>query len=141
MTSSNLSPKTAASFTHYRSIRWIQEGLLQNPREMIRQGNDAGFGPKVRVTSQKSELQTKSESYSRGEPQNPNRIAQKRTWMAFRGFYRKPPLKPSFRKILVSVNFFACNSGAGNSHVFFYWRLEEVRSFCRRTFMPIKYLV
>ena len=60
-------------------------------REMIR-----AQPPKVRVTGQKSELQTKSQSYSRADPQNPNRIAQKRNLNRFRCFCRKPPLKPSW---------------------------------------------
>ena len=34
--------------------------------------------PSKKVASQKSELQTRSRSYSQGEPQNPNRIAQKK---------------------------------------------------------------
>ena len=42
--------------------------------------NDSGLGPRVRVTGQNSDskLQTKSRGYSRADPQNPNRIAQKR---------------------------------------------------------------
>ena len=40
--------------------------------------NDSDFGPKVRVTGQKSELQAKSQSYRRADPQNPNRIARKK---------------------------------------------------------------
>ena len=36
------------------------------------------LGSKVRVTSQNSELQTKSQSCSLADPQNPNRTAQKR---------------------------------------------------------------
>ena len=38
--------------------------------------NDSDLGPKVRVTGQKSELQTKSQSYSLADPQNTNRIVQ-----------------------------------------------------------------
>ena len=63
-------------------VRWIQEGFTVEPPRNDSganfQRNDSGFGPKVRVTGQKSELQTKSQSYSRGDPQNPNRIVQKR---------------------------------------------------------------
>ena len=60
----------------------IQEGFTAEPPRNDSganfQGNDSGFGPKVRVTSQKSELQTKSLSYSGADPQNPNQIAEKR---------------------------------------------------------------
>ena len=68
---------------------WIQEGLTAEPPRndsgMNFQGNDSGFAPNVRVTSQTSKLQTKNQSYSRGDPQNPHRIAQ---------FLLKPHLKP-----------------------------------------------
>ena len=61
---------------------WTQEGFTAEPPRNDSgadfQGNDSGFGPKVRVTGQKSELQTKSQSYSGADPQNPNQIAQKR---------------------------------------------------------------
>ena len=63
---------------YINALSGFKEGLLQNPREMIFSGKDSGFGPKVRVTGQKSALQNKSQSYSRGDPQNPNRISQKR---------------------------------------------------------------
>ena len=42
------------------------------------QWNDSDSGPKVRVTGRKSELRAKSQSYSRADPQNLNRIEQKR---------------------------------------------------------------
>ena len=43
-------------------------------RGRIFQGNDSSFGPKVRVTGQKSELQTKSQSYNGADPESePNR--------------------------------------------------------------------
>ena len=51
-------------------------------REMIR-----------RISAQKSELQAKSRSYSRGDPQNPNRIAQKRNPNGFEVLLQKTPLK------------------------------------------------
>ena len=55
----------------------FKKALLQNPREMIRDEFSAKwFG--FRVTGRKSELQTKSPSCSRADPQNPNRIAQKK---------------------------------------------------------------
>ena len=61
---------------------WIQEGFTAEPPRNDSgadfQGNDSGFGPKVRVTGQKSELQAKSRGCSGADPQNPNRIAQKR---------------------------------------------------------------
>ena len=61
---------------------WIQEGFTaeapKNHSGANFQGNDSDSGPKVRVTGRKSELQTKSRRYSRTDPQNPNRIAQKR---------------------------------------------------------------
>ena len=44
------------------------------------------YRPKVGVTKR-----TKSQRYSRAEPQNPNRIARKGPRMGFRRFYRKPP--------------------------------------------------
>ena len=54
------------------------------------------FRPKVRVTSQKSEFRTKSQSYSRADPKNPNRIAQTRPaeW-GLGASTESPPLKPS----------------------------------------------
>ena len=56
--------------------------------------NDAGLRPTVKVTSPKSELHTKNQSYSRADPQNSNQIAQKRYLnRGFRCFYRKPTLK------------------------------------------------
>ena len=63
-------------------IRWIQASFT-----VERPGNDSGatfrhidsrLGPKVRATAQKSELQTKSQSYSWPDPPNPNRVTQKR---------------------------------------------------------------
>ena len=57
--------------------RWgIQEGFTAEPPRNDSganfQGNDSGFGPKVRVTGRKVELQTESLSCSRGDPQKPN---------------------------------------------------------------------
>ena len=76
---------------------WIQEGFtagpLRNDSGANFQGNDSGFGPKVRVTGQKSELQTKSQSYSGADPQNPNRIAQKRNPNRVSVLLQKTPLK------------------------------------------------
>ena len=61
---------------------WIQEGFTAKPpRNDSRansQWNDSDSGPKVRVTGRKSESRTKSRRYSRADPQNLNRIAQKR---------------------------------------------------------------
>ena len=61
---------------------WIQEGFTAEPPRndsgVKFHLNDSGFGSKVRVTGQKSGLQAKSQSYNRADPQNPNRIAQKR---------------------------------------------------------------
>ena len=65
---------------------WIQEGFtaqgLRHDSGADFQGNDSGFGPQVRVTSQKSELQTKSQSYSRGRPpeSEPNRPEKEPEW-------------------------------------------------------------
>ena len=60
---------------------WIQEGFTAEPPRndsgANSQSNDSDSGPKVRVTGRKSELRTKSRRYSRADPQNPNRIAQK----------------------------------------------------------------
>ena len=80
------------------NVIWIQEGFTAEPPRNDSGtdfgGNDSGFGPKVRVIGQKSELQTKSQSYSGADPQNPNRIAQKRNpnrvWVLLQK--RKPPL-------------------------------------------------
>ena len=60
----------------------FKKALLWNPQGMIRVTN---FSAMIRVSDQKLELQvksrscsTKSQSYSRGDPHNPNPIAQKR---------------------------------------------------------------
>ena len=78
-------------------VVWIQEGFTAEPPRNDSgadfQGNDSGFSPKVRVTSQKSELQAKSRSYSGAEPQNPNRIAQKRSPNQVEALLQKTPLK------------------------------------------------
>ena len=58
---------------------------------------------KVRVTRQKSELQTKSQSYSRADPQNPNRIAQKRPPNRVWVLLQKTPLKPSWIQLTLSI--------------------------------------
>ena len=86
-------PERPRPSTHYRFT-------VEPPRNVSGanfQWNDSDSGPKVRVTGQKSELRPKSQSYSRADPQNPNRIAQKNgPRIGFRRFYRKPPLKPSW---------------------------------------------
>ena len=56
------------------------------------------FSEMLRIRARKSELQAESRSYSRADPQNPNQIARKGPWMGFACFYRKPPLKPSWKK-------------------------------------------
>ena len=77
-------------------LRWIQEGFAVEPRRhdsgASSQWNDSSdSGPKVRVTGRRSELQTKSQSYSRADLQN---LQGPR--MGFRCFYRKPLEKPSW---------------------------------------------
>ena len=57
------------------------------------QWDDSDSDPKVRVTGQKSELQTKSQSYNRADPQIPNRIAQKRAPNGVYVLLQKTPLK------------------------------------------------
>ena len=63
-------------------FRWIQEGftveLLRNDSGANFQRNDSDSGPKLRDTSRKSELRTKSQSYSWEDPHSPNQIAKKR---------------------------------------------------------------
>ena len=46
-----------------------------------------------------------------------------------------------FRKILVSVKYFARNSGAGNGCTDFMGAWKKLPSFCSKTSMPIKFLV
>ena len=91
--------RTGASLGHF-NLCGFKKALLQNPREMIRGRNFSEMSrvsaPKVRVNGQKSELQTKSRSYSRGDPQNPNRITQKRDPNGVQVLLQKPALKPSF---------------------------------------------
>ena len=64
--------------------RWTQKPFaaepLRNDSGTTFRENDSGFGRKVRVAAEKSELQAESQRYSRADPQNPNRIAQKR-WL------------------------------------------------------------
>ena len=76
---------------------WIQEGFTAEPPRNDSGANfhlnDSDFGPKVRVTDEKSELQAKSQSYSRADPQNPNRIAQKRDPNGVQVLLQKTPLK------------------------------------------------
>ena len=77
---------------------WIRKGFNVEPPS-----NDSGAnfsemiriqaGPKVRVTGQKSEIQTKSQSYSRADPQNPNRIAPKRPPNGVQVLLQKTPPK------------------------------------------------
>ena len=78
-------------------VMWIQEGFTAEPPRNDSGANfhlnDSGFGPKVRVTGQKSGLQAKSQSYSRADPQNPNRIAQKRGPNGVQALLQKTPLK------------------------------------------------
>ena len=62
-------------------------------RGRIFKWNDSDSGPKVRVTGWKSELRTKSRRYSRADPQNPNRIAQRRAPNGVWVLLQKPPLK------------------------------------------------
>ena len=83
----------------YSTLSGFKKALLQDPPEMIR---GPLFSEMIRIQAQKSELQAesrsygpKSQSYSRAEPQNPNRITRKGPRMGFRCFCRKPPLKPS----------------------------------------------
>ena len=54
----------------YVYVMWMQEGFTAEPLRNDSGVNfhDSGFGPKVRVTGQKSELQTKSQSCSRADP-------------------------------------------------------------------------
>ena len=81
----------------YIWVSWIQEGFTVEPPRNDSGANfhlnDSGLGPKVRVTDQKSELQTKSQSYSWADPQNPNRIAQKRDPNGVEALLQKTPLK------------------------------------------------
>ena len=74
-------PGFRASFLR-RFFIWIQEGFTAEPPRNDSganfQWNDSDSGPKVRITGRKPELRTKSRRYSRANPQNPNRIAQKR---------------------------------------------------------------
>ena len=57
------------------------------------QRNDSDSGRKVGVTSRKSELLSKSESYSWAHPQNQNRIAQKKGPEWGLGAFTETPLK------------------------------------------------
>ena len=63
-------------------VRGIQEGITAEPSRNDLgahfEWNDAGFSPKVRVTSQSRSCRPKVGTYSQGEPQNPNRTAQER---------------------------------------------------------------
>ena len=60
-------------------VRWIQEGFtaepLRNDSGANFQWNDSDSGPKVRVTARKSELQTKSQSYSRQTLTDPQEMS------------------------------------------------------------------
>ena len=69
-------------------VRWIQKGFIAEAsrhdsgvlfRQMIRvEAQKSELQAKIRSYRLKSELQTKSQSYNRADPQNLNRIAQKR---------------------------------------------------------------
>ena len=76
---------------------WIQEGFTAEPPRNDSganfQRNDSDSGSKVRVTGRKSELRTKSRRYSRADPQNLNRIAQKRAPNGVEALLQNPPLK------------------------------------------------
>ena len=75
----------------YVYVRWIQEGFTVEPPRNDSganfQWNDSGFRPKVRVAVQKSELQTRSRSYSRADPKIRTESPRKGTRMGFRRFY------------------------------------------------------
>ena len=79
-------------------IRWIQEGFTAEPPR-----NDSGGSEMIRVSAQKSELQTKSRSYrpkvrvTAGKtPRIRTESSRNGSRMGFRCFYRKLPLKPSW---------------------------------------------
>ena len=61
---------------------WIQKRFTAEPPRHDSganfERNDPDSGPKVGVTGQKSELRTKSQSYSRADFQNQSQIAQRR---------------------------------------------------------------
>ena len=88
------------------SLIWIQEGFTAEPPRHDSgadfQEIDSGDGPKARVTGQKSELQTKSQSYNRTDPQNPNRIAQKRPPNGASLLLQKTPFKAFLNPAKVS---------------------------------------
>ena len=71
----------------------FKKALLQNPREMVR---GRIFSEPIRVSAQKSELQAKSWSYSRADPQNlePNHPEKAPEW-GLGASTQKPPLQPS----------------------------------------------
>ena len=77
----------------------FKNALLQNPRDMTR---GRLFSEMIRIQARKSELQAesrsygpKSQSYSWTDPQNPNRISQKRVPNGASALLQKTPLKPS----------------------------------------------
>ena len=95
---------------------WIQEGFTAEPPRNDSgaefQGNDSVFGPKVRVTGQKSELQAESRSYSGSDPQNPNRMAQKRNPKRVKVLLQKTPLKAFLNPPKVYCFFLPCPLGS-----------------------------
>ena len=87
----------------------FKKASLQNPREMIR---GRIFTWMIRVSAQKSELRAKSRGYkpkvrvTAGQtPRMRTESPRKGARMAFRCFYRKPPLKPSWIQIRYAVFF------------------------------------
>ena len=101
-----LAPTHEGIGPQWAKSRWSQEGFTVEPgSEPSRNGsganfqwNDSGLGSKVRVTGQKPELllQTKSQSYSWADPQNPNRIAQNRNPNRVWVFLQHPPPLKAF---------------------------------------------
>ena len=72
----------------------FKKALLQNPQRKIR---GRIFRAMVRIRARKSELQAESRSYRpkvRVNPQNPNRIAQKRPRMGLGASTETPPQSP-----------------------------------------------
>ena len=73
---------------------WIQEGFTAEPPRNDSganfQGNDSGFGPEVRVTGQKSELQP-----GRPPESEQNRPEKGPEWRLGASTVQKTPLKPS----------------------------------------------
>ena len=112
-------------------LRWIQKGFTAEPPRNDSgpnfQWNDSGFGPKVRVTGQKSELRAKSQSYSLWQtPKIRTESPRKGTRIGFWCFCRKPPLKPSWihlRNVLIFWAFFSSLPGRRSSGNFRQFRV------------------